>query len=242
MSPALQPAPLSRKYPECTSWVVPPLDFTKLSYAKQTVIEPSTKDGETGTLNLLLNIQSKSLSHCLNRMSRSYSKWYIFLFWTWMAFIYKFVQAWSELMDISHPMARKNIPRLFESGYQGACSTAHPSFTSGFKKSSYSPGVRPRLHPADEDSGSKPCLGYRPLLSLNPLKFGPDYVWMSYEDVDCRRRDVGSALMWFFSQLQNKPKGRDIEVVGEAKDERGLVIDAVCLWSGNTVGMTFSVL
>lgn len=145
-------------------------------------------------------------------------------------------------MDISHPMARKNIARLFESGYQGARSTAHSSFTSSYKTSSYSPGDRPPLHPADEDSGSKPCLGHRPLLSLNPLKFAPDYVWMSYEDVDCRRRDVGSALMWFFSQLKNKTKGRDIEVVGEAKDERGLVIDTVCLWSGNTVGTAVSVL
>lgn len=195
MSPALQSASPPRKYPECTSWAAPPLDFTNLSYAKQTTIEPSTKDGETGAIR----------------------------------------SAWSELLDLSHPMARRNAAQFFESGYQGPRSTAHPSFISNYRKSSYTPGNRPPLHPADEDSGSKPCLGHRPLVSLNPLKFAPDYVWMSYEDVDCRRRDIGSALTWFFSKLENKRKGRDIEIEGEIKDERGLNIDTVCLWSGNNV-------
>ncbi|GJJ09183.1 hypothetical protein Clacol_003405 [Clathrus columnatus] len=95
----------------------------------------------------------------------------------------------------------------------------------------------PVLHPEDAESGSKPCLGHRLLLSLNPLSYAPEYVWMSYEDVDRRRRELGSALVWFFKRLESDgtKMGRDdIVIVGDVKDELGLEIDTVCIWANGS--------
>lgn len=54
-------------------------------------------------------------------------------------------------------------------------------------------------------------LGHRPLVSTNPLKFGP-YVWQTYKQVDGRRRRIGSALHRLFSQ--GELQGEDLETVG----------------------------
>lgn len=43
------------------------------------------------------------------------------------------------------------------------------------------------------------CLGHRPLLSVNPLKFADHFVWQSYGTVDARRRAVGSGLLKLFN-------------------------------------------
>jgi len=54
-------------------------------------------------------------------------------------------------------------------------------------------------------------LGHRPIVSTNPLKFGP-YVWQTYKQVDARRRRIGSALHSLFSR--GVLKGDDLETVG----------------------------
>lgn len=54
-------------------------------------------------------------------------------------------------------------------------------------------------------------LGHRPIVSTNPLKFGP-YVWQTYKQVDVHRRRIGSALHSLF--LRGELKGEDLETVG----------------------------
>ncbi|KAH7929786.1 long-chain-fatty-acid-CoA ligase [Leucogyrophana mollusca] len=54
-------------------------------------------------------------------------------------------------------------------------------------------------------------LGHRPVLSTNPLKFGP-YVWQTYREVDIRRRRIGSALHALFQS--GELVGQDMETVG----------------------------
>ena len=44
----------------------------------------------------------------------------------------------------------------------------------------------------------RPCLGRRQVISTNPLKFSPSYSWITFAEVDQRRRYIGSALtQWF---------------------------------------------
>ncbi|GJJ09089.1 hypothetical protein Clacol_003311 [Clathrus columnatus] len=151
--------------------------------------------------------------------------------------------AQSGFYDLHSPLARRNVSQLFQSGYQLPKSIVHPQFKSGFKRSNYAyinSDPHFALHPADEDSGSKPCLGHRPLLSLNPLKYASEYVWMTYEDVDRRRRELGSAFKWFFRKLESDgltKKGRNAVVVGpgEVKDEMGLEMETICVWAVNSV-------
>ncbi|GJJ09194.1 hypothetical protein Clacol_003416 [Clathrus columnatus] len=143
--------------------------------------------------------------------------------------------------DMNSSITRKNLPQVFASGYQHPKSLLHSQFKSGFKKSYYSYPTSdsdPVLHPEDAESGSKPCLGHRLLVSLNPLSYAPEYVWMSYEDVDRRRRELGSALVWFFKRLESDgtKMGRDdVVIVGDVKDELGLEIDTVCIWANGSV-------
>ncbi|KAH0830405.1 hypothetical protein J3R83DRAFT_1799 [Lanmaoa asiatica] len=54
-------------------------------------------------------------------------------------------------------------------------------------------------------------LGHRPLISIQPLKFGP-YVWQTYKQVDARRRKIGSALYELFKS--GVLKAEDLETVG----------------------------
>ncbi|KAJ6618362.1 hypothetical protein B0H10DRAFT_1947722 [Mycena sp. CBHHK59/15] len=63
----------------------------------------------------------------------------------------------------------------------------------------------------------RPCLGHRPLVSTQPLKFANYYEWQTYGQVDARRRKVGSALVHLFK----------IGMVG------GGELDTVGLWSAN---------
>lgn len=57
-----------------------------------------------------------------------------------------------------------------------------------------------------------PCLGSRPIVSTNPLKFANHYVWETYGDVDIRRRNIGSALASLFSK--GELGGGEFETVG----------------------------
>jgi long-chain acyl-CoA synthetase len=54
-------------------------------------------------------------------------------------------------------------------------------------------------------------LGHRPVVSTEPLKFGP-YVWQTYRQVDVRRRKIGSALHSLFKR--GELKADDLETVG----------------------------
>ncbi|KAF7295328.1 Long chain acyl-CoA synthetase 7, peroxisomal [Mycena indigotica] len=54
-------------------------------------------------------------------------------------------------------------------------------------------------------------LGYRPVVSKEPLKFGP-YQWHTYGQVDTRRRHIGSALVHLFKN--GTLGGGDLETVG----------------------------
>lgn len=151
----------------------------------------------------------------------------------------KTCSAWSEFYDMSHPIVRKNLSQVFQSGYQAPSSDVHYIFKPDYKKSSYSTTDTFILHPDDEDSGKKPCLGCRPLLSINPPTYASEFVWLSYEDVDKRRRDIGAALVQHFKRLGGAKKARDVEIVNEAKDDMGLAMDTVGLWGANSVGMLF---
>ncbi|KAF9239648.1 long-chain-fatty-acid-CoA ligase [Melanogaster broomeanus] len=54
-------------------------------------------------------------------------------------------------------------------------------------------------------------LGHRPVVSTEPLKFGP-YVWQTYRQVDIRRRRIGSALHSLFQK--GELKAEDLQTVG----------------------------
>lgn len=62
-----------------------------------------------------------------------------------------------------------------------------------------------------EISENKRFLGHRPVISTNPLKYGP-YVWQTYAEVDLRMRRVGSALFHMFGK--GELGGGDMETVG----------------------------
>ncbi|GJJ09102.1 hypothetical protein Clacol_003324 [Clathrus columnatus] len=139
--------------------------------------------------------------------------------------------AWGYF-DMNSSIARRNLSKGFESGYQYSRQFTHPDFNSGYKKSHYSyPESDSTLHPADEESGSKPCLGHRLLLSLNPPVYAQQFEWMSYEDVDKKRRELGSALVWFFKRTK-----RDvINHSGDVRDEMGFEMDMVCIWANSSI-------
>lgn len=61
-------------------------------------------------------------------------------------------------------------------------------------------------------SENEPCLGYRPVLSANPLKFADHYVWDTYAQVNEHRKNIGSALHKLFKE--GVLGGGDYETVG----------------------------
>jgi long-chain acyl-CoA synthetase len=63
-----------------------------------------------------------------------------------------------------------------------------------------------------ELSRNQRFLGHRPVISTNPLKYGP-YVWETYAEVDIRIRHVGSALYHLFGKGE-LGGGGDLETVG----------------------------
>ncbi|KAJ7470284.1 long-chain-fatty-acid-CoA ligase [Mycena latifolia] len=56
------------------------------------------------------------------------------------------------------------------------------------------------------------CLGYRPVVSKQPLQFANQYDWFTYGQVDVRRRQIGSALVHLFKT--GVLGGGDLETVG----------------------------
>lgn len=50
------------------------------------------------------------------------------------------------------------------------------------------------------------------MVSTNPLKFADHYVWLTYREVDVKRREIGSALhTWFQKGVLG---GGEMETVG----------------------------
>ncbi|KAL0580215.1 medium-chain fatty acid-CoA ligase faa2 [Marasmius crinis-equi] len=74
----------------------------------------------------------------------------------------------------------------------------------------------------------QPCLGHRPQISANPLKFADHYVWESWGSVDDRRRTLGSALHLLFKN--GELGGGDLEAVGIWAQNRPewQIIDLAC--------------
>jgi|ERR1700722_6181864 len=70
---------------------------------------------------------------------------------------------------------------------------------------------------------NKPFLGYRPIISREPLKYADHYVWETYAEVEARRRNLGSALSALFQK-------------GELGGVRG-EMNTVGIWSQNRPGM-----
>lgn len=62
------------------------------------------------------------------------------------------------------------------------------------------------------------CIGHRPKVSEEPLKFADYYVWRTYGDVDTRRKNLGSAIQGLFNS------GDGLAVDG---------LETVALWSMN---------
>ncbi|KAJ7465464.1 long-chain-fatty-acid-CoA ligase [Mycena galericulata] len=58
----------------------------------------------------------------------------------------------------------------------------------------------------------RPFLGFRPIVSKQPLRFAPRYEWHSYGAVDVRRRQLGSALHHLFKT--GVIGGGELETVG----------------------------
>ncbi|KAG8969388.1 hypothetical protein FRC03_003079 [Tulasnella sp. 419] len=56
------------------------------------------------------------------------------------------------------------------------------------------------------------CLGHRPIKSQEPLTFEAEYVWETYEQIDTRRRAVGSALVELFTS--GRLTAGELETVG----------------------------
>jgi len=61
-------------------------------------------------------------------------------------------------------------------------------------------------------SPNEPCLGHRPVISTEPLKFAPYYSWQTYTQVDERRRNLGSALDFLWQQ--GRAGGGDLPTLG----------------------------
>lgn len=65
------------------------------------------------------------------------------------------------------------------------------------------------------------CIGYRPKVSDEPLKFADHFVWQTYGEVDIRRKNLGSAVQGLFNS-------------GDALAVDGL--ETIALWSMNVPG------
>lgn len=65
------------------------------------------------------------------------------------------------------------------------------------------------------------CVGYRPKVSSEPLKFADHFVWQTYGEVDTRRKNLGSAIQGLFDS-------------GDATATDGL--ETIALWSMNIPG------
>ncbi|KAG8901575.1 hypothetical protein FRB99_005208 [Tulasnella sp. 403] len=78
--------------------------------------------------------------------------------------------------------------------------------------------VLPELFEAGLSHGAdKPFLGHRPVLSSNPLTLANEFTWITYGQVDTRRRHVGSAIE--LKYREGRYANSEFETVG--------------IWSGN---------
>ncbi|KAG8812318.1 hypothetical protein FRC18_003011, partial [Serendipita sp. 400] len=113
------------------------------------------------------------------------------------------------------------FPDLVKPGAPGVPSTTHEIFEAGLARS-------PR--------GA--CLGVRPLVSSNPLKYADAYVWQTYEQVHKRKCDLGSAIegLW----RAGKAGGSELPTVGVwciNRPEWQIIDQALSAWSRVTVSL-----
>lgn len=66
-------------------------------------------------------------------------------------------------------------------------------------------------------------LGYRPVVSTDPLKFADRYEWLTWDEVDNRRKYIGSALHSLFQK--GEVGGGEYETVG--------------IWAANRPGLSY---
>ncbi|KAG8856572.1 hypothetical protein FRB96_006332 [Tulasnella sp. 330] len=59
----------------------------------------------------------------------------------------------------------------------------------------------------------RPCLGYRQVVSTEPMKWAPEYTWQTFKEVDLRRRALGTAIEGLF-RSGRFPAGLEFEGVG----------------------------
>ena len=107
------------------------------------------------------------------------------------------------------------ITRLFETGVWGLIDEKTPNTLTTLDQL-FKDGLQAGL--------DSPCLGRRHVISTNPLKFAPTYTWLTYGDVDLKRRYIGSALHSLFQQA----------VIG------GGQFQTVGIWAPNCPGMSQS--
>ncbi|KAG9007921.1 hypothetical protein FRB94_013868 [Tulasnella sp. JGI-2019a] len=65
------------------------------------------------------------------------------------------------------------------------------------------------LHQAHD----RPCLGHREVISTEPMKWAPEYTWQTFDEVDKRRRALGTAIENLF-RSGGFPVGQEFEGVG----------------------------
>lgn len=105
------------------------------------------------------------------------------------------------------------ITRLFETGVWGLVDEKTPNSLTTLDQL-FNDGLQIGL--------DSPCLGRRQVISTNPLKFAPTYTWLTYGDVDLKRRYIGSALHSLFQH----------GVIG------GGQLQTVGIWAPNCPGMS----
>ncbi|KAG8855059.1 hypothetical protein FRB96_007254 [Tulasnella sp. 330] len=62
-------------------------------------------------------------------------------------------------------------------------------------------------------AADRPCLGHREVISVEPLKYAPEYTWQTYTEVDRRRRALGSGINNLFNNGR-LPTAQDFQGVG----------------------------
>ncbi|KAG8897541.1 hypothetical protein FRB99_008101, partial [Tulasnella sp. 403] len=81
-------------------------------------------------------------------------------------------------------------------------------------KLDYALATLPKLFESGlEQARHLPFLGHRGVVETNPLTLAPQYTWQTYDQVDKRRRAVGSALQHLFT-TSKLAAGADFEGVG----------------------------
>ncbi|KAI8998742.1 acetyl-CoA synthetase-like protein [Trametes punicea] len=124
------------------------------------------------------------------------------------------------------PFAYLPVPENPDADYKRQCvavpDTKRPGQTPHYRQSAYpfvtleTPNTfKNLLQVFDEGyrrAKNNPCLGHRPIVSTQPLKYADYYVWQSWPEIDARRRAIGSGLHKLFQT--GEIGGGDLPTVG----------------------------